>query len=300
MKIRLFSIAVLLLMLLAAAQAVEFTDANGRAVSIENPQRVVSLYNSYGDAWLQSGGSLVGAIEGAGEAGASAQNLGSHLSPNMELLFSLNPDFVLLASSVSSHAEIGAVLEQAGIPCAYFNTPDWRGYMETIALFTQITDRPDLYQEQLETVAEPIERFISEAESIPGHYGRTTALLLRADSRKVKAKDSESTVAGNILHDMGFVNIADGESPLRENLSMESILLADPDYIFVFTGGSDTEAAMSSLRTTLTDNPAWNTLTAVREGRFIILDRELFHFHPNSRWAESYAFIAELLKGENS
>lgn len=300
MKIRIVSIVLMLLMLLVSAQAVEFTDANGRMVSVENPQRVVSLYNSYGDAWLQSGGSLVGTIEGAGEAGTSAQNLGSHLAPNMELLFSLNPDFVLLASSVSSHAEIGAVLEQAGIPCAYFNTPDWRGYMETIELFTQITGRDDLYRAQLDTVAAPIENYIAEAKNIPGHFGQTTALLLRADSRKVKAKDSEATVAGNILRDMGFVNIADGESPLSENLSMESILLADPDYIFVFTGGSDTEAAMSSLRSTLTDNPAWSTLSAVREDRFIILDRELFHFHPNSRWAQSYAFIADLLKGEIS
>ena len=122
---------------------------------------------------------------------------------------------------------------------------------------------------------------------------------MRANSTSVKAKISETTVAGNILRDMGFVNIADGESPLSENISMESILIADPDWIFFTTSGSNTEAAMESLRATLTDNPAWNTLTAVREGRFIILDRELFHYHPNDRWAESYAFIAELIKGEN-
>lgn len=304
MKFRIALLAALLCALLAApAFAVEFTDANGRTVSVNNPQRVVSLYNSYGDAWLTSGGELVGTIEAAfdgGELSEDIANLGSHNSPNMELLFSLNPDFVLLASHVASHSEIGATLEQAGIPCAYFDTPDWRGYMENIRLFTSITGREDLYQQQVEAVQKPIEALIAEAENNPDHFHQTTALLLRADSSKVKAKGSEGTVSGNILRDMGFVNIADGESALSENLSMESILMADPDWIFLYTGGSNTEAAMESLRTTLTDNPAWNTLTAVREGRFITLDRELFHYHPNDRWAEAYAFIAGLIQGENS
>ena len=281
----------------SAAFAVDFTDAEGRFVSIDNPRRVVSLYNSYGDAWILSGGSLAGTISDDG-TDSSAVNLGSHLSPNMELLFSLDPDFVLLASNVSSHAEIGALLEQAGIPCAYFNTPDWQGYMETVRLFTEITGREDLYLAQVKAVQEPVETLIAAAQQHTDHFGSTTALLLRADSRKVKAKGSELTVAGRILQDMGFINLADGDSPLAEHLSMEAILMQDPDWIFVYLAGSDTDAARASLENTLTGNPAWSSLTAVREGRCIILDRDLFHFHPNERWAESYAFIAELLEGE--
>lgn len=305
MKLRPMLLTALIgLLFFVPAVAAEFTDANGRIVCVDNPQRVVSLYNSYGDAWLLSGGELVGTIEDTFEDGTlssgSIANLGSHTSPNMELLFSLNPDFVLLSASVSSHAEIGTTLEQAGIPCAYFNTPDWRSYMENIRLFTALNGREDLYRQQVETVQQPIEALIAQAQSDAGHFNQTTALLLRANSVSVKAKNSETTVAGNILRDMGFVNIADGESPLSENLSMESILIADPDWIFLVTGGSNTEAAMESLRATLTDNPAWNTLTAVREGRFVVLDRELFHYHPNDRWAESYAFIAGLIKGENA
>ena len=289
----------LLFAMLAAAPgfAVEFTDAAGRNVSIDNPQRVVSLYNSYGDAWLLSGGTLAGTIAD-GNAGSDIPNLGSHLRPNMELLFELNPDFVLLADSVSTHGEIARVLESAGIPCAFFNTPDWRSYMENIRLFTEITGRADLYQTQLETVQQPIEATIAEAQAMADHFGQTTALLLRADSSKVKAKDSDTNVAGHILRDMGFDNLADGESPLSEKLSMEQIMIEDPDWIFVYLAGSDADAARATLQDALFDNPAWNTLTAVREGRCIVLDRDLFHYHPNERWAESYAFIADLLKGE--
>ena len=291
------SLVLAAVLLSASAYAIEFTDANGRAVSVENPQCVVSLYGSYGDVWQISGGTLAGTTSDAlkDESSSEIQNLGSHTEPNMELLFSLNPDFVILSADAAEQADIGALLEDAGIPCAYFSYQDWRGYMEMVELFTQITGRADLYEEQVENLEEPILSMIAEANADPD---RPTALLLRAYSTNVRAKGSEGTVAGCILKDMGFINIADGDSPLSENLSMETILMADPDYIFVTTMGASTEAALESLANLLTDNPAWATLTAVKEDHFFVLEKELFHQHPNARWAEAYSIIRDILLGE--
>lgn len=278
----------------SSASALSFTDAKGRNVDIENPQHVVSLYNSYGEAWLLAGGKLAGSIADGFEHKPQyegMQNLGSHITPSMELLFSLNPDFVLLSSDVASHREIAALLEQAGIPCAFFSTPDYRSYMEMMGLFCAITGRDDLYQAQIESVQQPIEAMIQEASVLP----HPTALLIRANSTAVKCRNSETTVAGNILRDMGFVNLADSNSALCESISMESVLIEDPDYIFAVLQGSSSEAAQNNLASVLTNNPAWSTLTAVQEGRFYILDRDLFHYHPNERWAESYQFILDIL-----
>ena len=285
------------ILLCGSASALTFTDAKGRTVEVENPQRVASLYNSYGDAWLIAGGTLVGSIADTFEDGRlddTVQNLGSHINPNMELLFSLNPDFVLLSAEVSSHAEIAEMLEQAGIPCAFFSTPGWESYMENIRLFTALTGRDELYRQQVEQVQQPIEDMIAQAQALDAH---PTALLIRAHSTAVKARGSEGTVAGMILRDMGFINLADSNSALCEGISMEAVLSEDPDYIFVVLQGSDSDAARKSLSTVLTDNPAWNTLTAVREGRLYELDRALFHYHPNDRWAQSYEFILDILKG---
>lgn len=121
-KIRTALIALFLSALLAAAPAfaVSFTDAMGRAVEVESPRRVVSLYGSYGDVWLTAGGTLAGATQDVMEAGdprlAGAQNIGSHHTPNAELLLSLDPDFVLLSADMSSHVEIAQMLDGAGIP----------------------------------------------------------------------------------------------------------------------------------------------------------------------------------------
>lgn len=294
---RLICLLALFALACSSAYALSFTDACGRSVSVEAPQRVVSLYNSYGDAWSLSGGTLVGSIADYGNGTAlspDVQNLGSHISPNLELLFSLDPDFVLMSADVAAHRKLAPVLEQAGIPCALFSTPDWRSYMENIRLFTALNGKPGLYEAQYASVQQPIEAMIAEAQAMESS---PSALLIRANSTSLKARDSEGTVAGHILCDMGFLNLADGNSLLCEGIGMEAILLADPDYIFAVLQGTDSAAAEATLDNLLRSNPAWSSLTAVREDRFFILDRSLFHYHPNERWAEAYRFILDIRKG---
>ena len=41
--------------------------------------------------------------------------------------------------------------------------------------------------------------------------------------------------------------------------------------------------------------PAWGALTAVREGRVVELDKSLFHYKPNARWAQAYETLEALL-----
>lgn len=294
-KMLLTALALLLTMLPARAATV--TDFGGREISFDGPpERVVALLGSYGEVWLEAGGTLVGTTEDAidPENPGETANLGSHSEPNMELLMALEPDFVILSADTAAHPAIGDVLESAGIPHGYFSMQTWQGYMEMLKSFTDLTGRADLYAEKCNSVQTSIEMTLADARSHP-EFGRQTALLLRAYVTSVKAKGSEGTVAGPILKEMGLVNIADGESTLSENLSMEAILMADPDWIFVVTMGADQAGAAQMLESALLSNPAWSTLTAVREGRYVVLDRELFHLRPNGRWAEAYREIYRLL-----
>lgn len=287
---------ILLLMLAACAHAQTFEDAAGRAVSLEStPCRVVALLGSYGKVWLEAGGTLVGATEDAlDESTGEIANLGSHSQPNMELLFELEPDFVILSADTAAHPAIGEILESAKIPHAYFSMNTWQGYMQMLKTFTDLTGREDLYEQAQSALRAPIEWYIASAKS-HAQYGQQTTLLLRAYATSVKAKGSRDTVAGPMLEEMGLQNLADEDAALGENLTMEAILMADPDWIFVVTMGADQAGAMQMLEDSLLSNPAWATLTAVKEGRYVQLDRELFQLRPNGRWAESYAFLYELI-----
>ena len=42
-------------------------------------------------------------------------------------------------------------------------------------------------------------------------------------------------------------------------------------------------------------NPAWQSLTAVREGRYHVMDHKLYNLKPNGRWAEAYETLADIL-----
>ena len=294
-KLMLICLAVLLAF---SAQAAELTDAMDRVVSFDAPpQRVAALLGSYGEVWLAAGGTLIATTEDAVDTPAArAQgeiiNLGDHSHVSLEQLLSLEPDFAILSADTAAHVALSDALEDAGIPCGYFSVTDWREYMALLKDFTVLTGRDDLYLAQVETVQQPIEAILAQAQKCP-EYGEQTALLLRAYVTSVRAKDSESTVAGRILKDMGLVNIADGDGLLAENLTMEAIIMADPDYIFAVTMGADEEGAVRMLEQTLLNNPAWSTLTAVREGRFVMLERDLFHYRPNARWAEAYEAVWE-------
>ena len=43
------------------------------------------------------------------------------------------------------------------------------------------------------------------------------------------------------------------------------------------------------------ENPAWESLTAIREDRLHLMDKTLFNLKPNARWAESYQILYETL-----
>lgn len=76
---------------------------------------------------------------------------------------------------------------------------------------------------------------------------------------------------------------------------MEAVIAADPDYIFITTQGSNQEAAMENVEQILLQNPAWNTLSAVKEGRYYVLDKRLYNLKPNARWGEAYRGLADIL-----
>ena len=279
---------------------VTFTDALGREVSVpKEPERVAALIGSFADVWLLAGGNLCAAAEDAWldfELDLpETVNIGGAHSPNLELIFSANPDFVIASASTSSNVEMKETLEAAGITVAYFDVDDFEDYLAMLDVCTDITGRKDLYEKnglELQTRIEEIKRDMEE-QSLPEE--RRKVLLLRAHSGSVKAKGSEGTILGEMLADLGCINIADSDASLLETLSVESMIRQEPYRIFVVTMGNDSQKALDNLYKMMDENPAWGSLEAVAEGRIHLMDRRLFHNKPNADWAVAYEKLSEIL-----
>ena len=280
--------------------AVTFTDALGREVSVQRkPERVAALLGSFADVWMLSGGTLCAAAEDAWEdfglALEGCTNIGGAHSPSLELLIASDPDLVIASASTASNVEMREVLESMGIAVIYFDVDCFDDYLHMLDICTDITERKDLYERNglaLKAQIDGIKASYAEAD-IP--EGERRILLLRAASSFVKAKGSTGTILGEMLADMGCVNIADGDESLLESLSVEAVIREQPHHIFVVTMGSDTAAAERSLENMMKENPAWGTLEAVRDGRLHVMDKTLFNLKPNDRWAESYGILYEKL-----
>ena len=279
---------------------VVFRDALGREVGIDkNPERVAALLGSFADVWRLSGGELCAAPEDAEEDFgidlSHAVNIGGAHSPNVELLLSSDPDLVLASASTASHVALLDTLSAAGITVAYFDVDNFYDYLAMLDLCTDITGRKDLYKAHGSDLAEEIDEIKSLYQEILDSQGEERVLILRAASSFVKAKGSTGTVLGEMLADMGCVNIADNDGTLLDNLSVESVIKNQPHRIFIVIMGNDEAAAMASINNMLKENAAWGTLEAVEEGRIYVMDKSLFNLKPNSRWKDAYELLFEKL-----
>ena len=277
--------------------AAAFTDDLGREVAIRRPRRVATLIGSFADIWCLAGGkdTLVATADDTWtqfdlDLDGDVTNLGAIKTPNVELLLAAEPDFVIGSTKTAANVELEPLLEQAGIPVAYFDVSSFDDYLHMLEICTQITGCRENYDRYGTGVADQV---AAARERIAGEA--PTVLYVRATGSSCKAKNSQDSVLGEMLADLGCVNIADGGSGLLENLSMEIIIERDPDYIFAVLQGSDTTDAQRVLEAELLSNPAWNELTAVRSGRYHILDSKLYNLKPNARWGEAYEKLADIL-----
>lgn len=277
------------------SQGVTFTDSEGGVLHIPDAPKVVSLYGSYAEAWMLAGGELAGVTVDAIEERDldlpdTISMVGTVKEPNTEEIIALDPDLVLLSSDITAQADIRDVLENAGLSCAYFRVDTFEDYDFMMQQFCAVTGRDDLYEENVTQVAKQIEDVKLQSalsSNLP------SVMLIRAFSSGIKAK-SDDELAGVILKDLHARNIADEHPSMLEDLSMEEVIAADPDFIFVTTMGSE-KKALAYLDSVIAENPAWSQLSAVKNGNYIILPKDLFHYKPNNRWGESYEYLAKIL-----
>lgn len=283
-----------------AEDTVTFTDDLGREVTAARPRRVAALIGSFADVWCLAGGrdTLAAAADDSWtqfdlDLPENVERLGAVKEPNVEVLLAAEPDFVLGSAKTAADLELQELLEQSGIPVAYMDVSSFEDYLRMLEICTRLTGCPENY----ETYGAQVQARIDQARARAPGEG-PSVLYIRATGSSCKVKNSQGTVLGEMLADLGCVNIADSETGLLETLSMETILAEDPDHIFVVLQGSDQEKVEQTLEKSLLSNPAWDQLTAVREGRYHVMDQRLYNVKPNARWGEAYEQLADILYPE--
>lgn len=277
-----------------------FTDDLGRTVTVDSPKRTAVLLGSFAQVWQLAGGEICATAEDAWEdlglpLSEDTVNLGGMQELSMELLLVSRPDFIIASANTRQNLEWKEILEATGIPTAYFNVSDFDSYLRMLKICTEITGRPELYEKHGASVQSRIDA-VKASAAVRGTA--PTILCMRASGSLITVKNSRDNVLGEMLHALGCINIADSDGSLLENISIERILEADPEYIFIAQRGNDREQMIANVESMMQENPAWLQLTAVKEGRVFYMDKNLYTLKPNHRWAEAYEQLEAILENE--
>ena len=280
-----------------AETSVTFTDDLNRQVTVDRPQRVACLISSFSDIWCLAGGA--DAIVAATDATwryfdlplrDDVVNLGNTKELDVERLLACEPDLILASGGTDRNVELEASFSAMGLNAAYFSVDTFEDYLRMLKICTEITGKTENYDLYGTQVARQAEAALARQDG-----SAPSVLYIRATGSSCKVKNSEGSVLGEMLKDLGCINIADRNGSLLEQLSIEAILQADPDYIFVVLQSADPADAQAILQTTLLDNPAWASLTAVQEGRYYVMDPNLYNLKPNAQWGKAYEQLADIL-----
>lgn len=281
---------------LAIENKYQFMDASGAEVEVAcNPEKVVALFGSYGEAWLQAGGELRGITDDYEKNHKEAlpetvQKIGSVKEPNLELIFDIQPDFVILSPDIPAQVEIGYALEKAGIPHGFFKQETYQDYLSILKIFTDILQAPERYTQIEKEITSQVDAVLSQMDK---EREPLTILLVRGTSTGVHVLGEDHPV-GKMLAEFGCVNMAEKYPSILTELNPEIVLDENPDFILLVPMG-DTEAANASFWNMVHSNPLWEQLDAVQSEKVVLLPKELFQLKPNAKWGESYEYLANVL-----
>ena len=291
--------------------SVTFTDASGKeSVTIaKDPKNVVNLYASFTTLWYEAGGTVSGCIGGDSSVALYEEYIGRDITADdgvttvatsssgkkwdTETIIALEPDLIICSTAMSGYKTIEAPAEAAGIPVIAMSYNDFADYLKWFKVFAHLTGHTELWDTvALQALDEVVDVLLAcPTEDTP----RVFSMFSSADTLQA---NTSGTVVGGMIDAMHAKNIVDeweGASEAeRLDINLETVFAADPDIILVqcHAGREDAEALVATL---YGDNPVWQSLTAVQNGKVFYLEKSLFHNKPNSRFAEAYRVLAGYL-----
>ncbi|GAA3745464.1 ABC transporter substrate-binding protein [Salinactinospora qingdaonensis] len=255
---------------------VTVSDSQGEVTLAERPQRIVSLSPSHTEMLFAIGaGDQVVAVDEHSTYPAEAPDTDlSGFTPSVEAITSYDPDLVVLARSAEDAVR---QLSDVGIPALLMpSATELADTYEQIELLGRATGHPESATKLANQVESDIADIVEEVEAAT--EGRPELSFYHELDESMHSVSSQ-TFVGQVYERFGLNNIADaatdGDSGYPQ-LSAEFVVEANPDLIFLSYPGADGDFDNVE---SLTQRPAFDTITAVKNGDIAQLDPDT-----SSRW----------------
>ncbi|WP_368306614.1 ABC transporter substrate-binding protein, partial [Megasphaera massiliensis] len=216
-------------------------------------------------------------------------DVGPVYSVSLEKVTALQPDVVI--GSTDHHEKLAAQLEDSGIPVILLRTKTYDDVKHNLVVMGKVYGK----EKEAAAVDEKLDTEIKAITDAVPKEGQRIAIIHATPS--AVSLELPTSIAGGIADLLHLQNIAAAPAGSENNripYSMESLVEANPDVIFLTSMGSS-DKIEKRIKGDIESNPAWASLKAVQSGRFYILPERYFLLNPGLDYPKAVGYMANLV-----
>lgn len=218
--------------------------------------------------------------------------IGAPMTPDVEILASLDPDYVISPQTLES--SLAEEYQTAGLSSIFLDLTSVEAMYTAIDSLGELLDREEQAAELRAEYEDYMENYYSEKDEGP------SVLILMCYPDGFFLVVTEDAYVGSLVEMAGGENVyADYEEEQEGFISInpEDMVQKDPDIILVYAHYSE-EAAFAYMEEEFETNDAWSYFTAVQEDEIYYLPLETFNMSANLSWTEALEYLEPILYGE--
>ena len=224
------------------------------------------------------------------EGTKGAVEIGNPMSPDLEIIKSLNPTMVVSVDTLGS--DYMNLFTQNNIPSEFVSLESLDGLKETIATLGEKFNKND----EAKVLLEQIESKELEAKEKANTLGNPEVLILFAAPGSTMIATSKSYI-GSLVEIVGGKNIIEDNSTSFTTYNKEDLSMLDPDKILVMVHALP-EETKAALQAEMASDTAWQNIDAVKEGKVIYLDSTYFGMIANLNVVEGLNILSDIVHGD--
>ena len=226
---------------------------------------------------------------GLPESVADAARIGNPMSPDMEVITSLEPDVIVSVDSLSD--ELKDSFDGTGAESVFVNLSSYDGLKESIKQLGERFGAQDKAAALLEGFSE---KEAAVEKEIEGKEGPSVLIIFGAGSSFMVC--SEDTYVGDLAKRVGAVNIIQDAPAAFSPVDMEYLASCNPEYI-LFMAHANPDESLEAFKTEFESNEAWQNFDAVKNDKVIALPTGYFGMSANLQAADALWQLVTILYG---
>ena len=269
------------------------TDDEGRKVVLTNkPERIVALAGSDLTLLDAVDVNLVGRVTTkVGNIPARYKDLpevGVTTGLNIEKVIALKPDCVLAIAG--QHDKYIQLLESNNIPVFMLRIKSFEDVKAKLHLMSQIAGTEDKGDAVIAKLDKEVNGILNK---LPKE--KQTVVILHATAKNVTV-ELDTSIAGGVAKMLRLENVAAGGNKKisgdKVPYSLEELVNRDPSVIFLTSMGEGPDIE-KRMKADVTNNPAWSSLSAVKNGKFYVLPEKYFLLSPGLNYPAAIKYMAK-------